>query len=211
IEVLAQEGAQAIINLSASPFTVEKQLLRERMLAQMSQKYRLPLAWVNQVGGNDDLIFDGRSGAFDADGRMFARAKGFAEDLVIVDLAAGTGAIAEDDFTPEAEIWNALVLGVRDYARKTRFSKVLLGLSGGVDSALTAAIAADAVGPENVLGVMMPSCYSSKGSVDDSVELAIHLGIRTMELPIAEIMKTYDHVLAEPFRGLAPDVTEENI
>jgi len=211
IEVLAQEGAQAIINLSASPFTVEKQLLRERMLAQMSQKYRLPLAWVNQVGGNDDLIFDGRSGAFDADGRMFARAKGFAEDLVIVDLAAGTGAIAEDDFTPEAEIWNALVLGVRDYARKTRFSKVLLGLSGGVDSALTAAIAADAVGPENVLGVMMPSCYSSEGSVSDSQELAQNLGIQLLELPISDIMGTYESVLAPAFAGRKPDVTEENI
>ena len=111
-------------------------------------------------------------------GRIFARAKGFAEDVVIVDLAADAGAIAEDDFTPEAEIWNALVLGVRDYARKTRFRKVLLGLSGGIDSALTAAIAADALGPENVLGVMMPSVYSSEGSVDDSVELAQNLGIR---------------------------------
>jgi NAD+ synthase (glutamine-hydrolysing) len=130
---------------------------------------------------------------------------------VIVDLAAGTGTIAQDDFTPEAEIWNALVLGVRDYARKTRFTKVLLGLSGGIDSALTAAIAADAVGPENVLGVMMPSVYSSKGSVDDSVALARNLGIDAITLPIADIMKTYDHVLVEPFRGRPTDVTEENI
>jgi NAD+ synthase/NAD+ synthase (glutamine-hydrolysing) len=211
IELLAQAGAQAIINLSASPFTVEKQLLRERMLGQMSQKYGLPLAWVNQVGGNDDLIFDGRSGAFDAQGRVFARAKGFAEDLVMVDLANNSGTIAEDDFTPEAEIWNALVLGVRDYARKTRFTKVLLGLSGGVDSALTAAIAADAVGPENVLGVMMPSHYSSTGSVDDSVELARNLGIQTLELPISGIMDTYEGVLSGAFSGRKPDVTEENI
>ena len=211
IEQLARAGAQAIINLSASPFTVEKQLLRERMLGQMAKKYGLPLAWVNQVGGNDDLIFDGRSGAFDAQGRMFARAKGFAEDLVIVDLTASTGTIAEDDFTPEAEIWNALVLGVRDYARKTRFTKVLLGLSGGVDSALTAAIAADAMGAENVLGVMMPSRYSSQGSVDDSVELARNLGIQTLELPISGIMGTYDEVLADAFAGRKADVTEENI
>ena len=211
IETLAQAGSQAIINLSASPFTVGKQILREQMLGQMAAKYRLPLAWVNQVGGNDDLIFDGRSGAFDAQGRAFARAKGFDEDVVIVDLDAGTGTIAPDDFTPEAEIWNALVLGVRDYARKTRFTKVLLGLSGGIDSALTAAIAADAVGPENVLGVMMPSVYSSKGSVDDSMVLARNLGIEAITLPIADIMKTYDHVLAEPFRGRAADVTEENI
>ena len=214
IEVLAKAGAQAILNLSASPFTVGKQTLRENMLGQMARKYRVPLAIVNQVGGNDDLIFDGRSSAFDAQGRLFARAKGFEEDLVIMDLPGGNAApdaIAEDDFQPEAEIWNALVLGVRDYARKTRFSSVLLGLSGGIDSALTAAIAADAFGPENVLGVMMPSRYSSPGSVDDSVELARHLGIRTLTLPISGIMETYEEVLADPFRGLAPDVTEENI
>ena len=217
IEVLAKAGAQAILNLSASPFTVGKQTLREDMLSQMARKYGLPLAIVNQVGGNDDLIFDGRSAAFDAQGRMFARARGFEEDLVVVDLtgwtagAAGREAIAEDDFTPEAEIWNALVLGVRDYARKTRFQRVLLGLSGGVDSALTAAIAADAMGPENVLGVMMPSRYSSPGSVDDSVELARHLGIRTLTLPISGIMETYEEALAEAFRGRPQDVTEENI
>ena len=112
-----------------------------------------------------------------------------------MDLAAETGSIAEDDFEPESEIWNALVLGVRDYARKTHFKKVLLGLSGGIDSALTAAIAADAVGPENVLGVMMPSVYSSHGSVDDSVELARNLGIRILSLPISPIMETYDRTL----------------
>ena len=211
IEMLAERGAQAIINLSASPFTVGKQLLRESMMGQMARKYKLALAWVNQVGGNDDLIFDGRSGAFDEQGRVFARAKGFVEDLVLVDLEARTGTVAEDDFTPEAEIWNALVLGVRDYARKTRFTKVLLGLSGGVDSALTAAIAADAMGPENVIGVMMPSKYSSAGSVDDSVLLARNLGIHTITLPISGIMETYDHVLADAFRGFAADVTEENI
>jgi NAD+ synthase/NAD+ synthase (glutamine-hydrolysing) len=215
IEVLSQAGAQAIVNLSASPFTVGKQLLRQQMLGHLARKYGLPVVFVNQVGGNDDLIFDGRSGAFDAQGRLFARAKGFEEDVLVVDLAAaqpsGPGAIAEDDFEPEAEIWNALVLGVRDYARKTRFRKVLLGLSGGIDSALTAAIAADAMGPENVLGVMMPSCYSSQGSVDDSVEVARHLGIQTIALPIAGIMQTYDGVLEEAFRGFPADVTEENI
>jgi NAD+ synthase/NAD+ synthase (glutamine-hydrolysing) len=143
---------------------------------------------------------------------MFARAKGFEEDVLVIDLAARTGAIAADDFTPEAEIWNALVLGVRDYARKTRFAKVLLGLSGGIDSALTAAIAADALGPENVLGVLMPSCYSSEGSVADSECLARNLGIRTITLPISGIMESFEGVLdAEAFRGLPSDVTEENI
>jgi NAD+ synthase/NAD+ synthase (glutamine-hydrolysing) len=211
IEVLAESGAQAIVNLSSSPFIVGKQNSRERMLGHIAQKYRLPVAYVNQVGGNDDLIFDGRSCVFDAQGRLIARAKGFQEDISIVDLTNGTGTVSEDDFAVDAEIWNALVLGVRDYVLKTRFSKVLLGLSGGIDSALTAAIAAEAVGPENVLGVLMPSCYSSGGSVDDSLELARNLGIKTLTLPIAEIMQTYDGVLAEAFHGRPPDVTEENI
>jgi len=211
IEVLVDAGAQAIINLSASPFTVGKQALREEMLSHMAQKYRKPLVIVGQVGGNDDLIFDGHSAAFDAEGRMFARAKGFEEDVLVVDLATATGTIAGDDFTPEAEIWNALVLGVRDYARKTRFRQVLLGLSGGIDSALTAGIAAAAMGPENVLGVLMPSCYSSTGSVDESLEVARNLGIRTITLPISGIMRTYDEALADAFHGLERDVTEENI
>ncbi len=211
IEKLAQAGAQAIVNLSASPFTVGKELLRERMLGHTAAKYGLPLVVAYQVGGNDDLIFDGRSSAFDARGQLFARGKGFEPDLVVADLAASSGIIAQDDFTPEAEIWNALVLGIRDYARKTGFQRVLLGLSGGVDSALTAALAAEAMGPENVLAVMMPSIYSSRGSVDDSLGLARNLGVRTLELPIAGIMRTYDEVLAGPFQGLPPDVTEENI
>jgi NAD+ synthase/NAD+ synthase (glutamine-hydrolysing) len=211
IEELAQAGAQAIVNLSASPFTVGKQQNREKMFGHMARKYGLPVVYVNQVGGNDDLVFDGRSGAYDAQGRVLARARGFREDLLVVDLNASTGAIAEDDFEPEAEIWHALVLGIRDYARKTGFRKALLGLSGGIDSALTAALAAEALGAENVLSVMMPSCYSSVGSVDDSVELAENLGIRTIVLPIAEIMKTYDGVLAGAFSGYPADVTEENI
>ncbi|HJZ98163.1 MAG TPA: NAD+ synthase [Candidatus Solibacter sp.] len=211
IEALARSGAEAIVNLSASPFTVGKQCLREEMLGHMARKYGLPVAITNQVGANDDLIFDGRSAAFDADGRLFARARGFEEDVIVVELLEGRGTVAEDDFIPEAEIWNALVLGVRDYARKTRFRKVLLGLSGGIDSALTAAIAAEAMGPENVLGVMMPSVYSSSGSVGDSVELATNLGIPIALLPIKDIMRTYDVVLADVFKGLQPDVTEENI
>ena len=211
IEVLSQSGAQAIVNLSSSPFITGKQTLRERMLGHMAQKYGIPVAYVNQVGGNDDLIFDGRSCAFDREGRLLARAAGFREDVIVVDFDANSGVIAEDDFETEAEIWNALVLGVRDYVWKTRFTKVLLGLSGGIDSALTAAIAAEAVGPDNVLGVLMPSCYSSAGSVDDSLELERNLGIRTLTLPISEIMQTYDSVLAGAFRGSRADVTEENI
>ena len=211
IETLVAAGAQAILNLSASPFWVGKQLLRQDMLSHMAKRHGLPLVAVNQVGGNDDLLFDGRSCAFDAAGRLFARAKGFAEDLVVVDLDAGEGSIAEDDFTPEAEIWNALVMGVRDYARKTHFRQALLGLSGGIDSALTAAIAAEALAPENVLGVLMPSVYSSQASIDDALALGRNLGIRTLTLPITGIMQTYDSVLDKPFLGLPRDVTEENI
>jgi NAD+ synthase (glutamine-hydrolysing) len=211
IEVLVQSGAQAIVNLSASPFTVGKQPLREKMLAHMARKYSLPIVIVNQAGGNDELIFDGHSAAFDAEGRMYARARGFADDVILVDIAHSTGSVAEEDFTPEAEVWHALVLGVRDYARKTRFRKALLGLSGGIDSALSAAIAAEALGAENVLGVLMPSTYSSRGSIDDSLELARNLGIETITLPIAGIMKDYDATLAEAFRSFQPDVTEENI
>ena len=181
------------------------------MFGHSARRHGIPLVYVNQAGGNDDLIYDGRSCAFDARGRLIARAKGFAEDVVIVDLATGQGTVAEDDFQPEAEIWHALVLGVRDYARKTGFHSVLLGLSGGIDSALTAAIAADAMGSENVLGVLMPSPYSSSGSVDDSVALARNLGIRTLTLPIEQIMHSYDGALHDAFAGHAVDVTEENI
>jgi NAD+ synthase (glutamine-hydrolysing) len=211
IETLAQCGAQAILNLSASPFCAGKQLFRERMLGHMAQKYGLPLIYVNQVGANDDLIFDGRSCVFDAEGRLTGRAAGFREDLLLADLKTGASSIAADDFEMEAEIWHALVLGVRDYASKTRFSKVLLGLSGGIDSALTAAIAVEAMNAENVLGVLMPSGYSSKGSVEDALELARNLGIETLMLPITEIMRMYDCVLADAFRGRPADVTEENI
>jgi NAD+ synthase/NAD+ synthase (glutamine-hydrolysing) len=211
VEVLAQSGAQAIVNLSASPFSLGKQPLREQMLSHMAQKYGVPLVIVNQAGGNDELIFDGHSAAFDAQGRMFARAKGFSDDVIVVDIARSAGAIAPEDFDPEAEVWNALILGVRDYARKTCFQKVLMGLSGGIDSALTAAIAVEALGPQNVLGVMMPSSYSSAGSIDDSVELARNLGIQTIALPISAIMNTYDEVLAGAFSGLEAGVTEENI
>jgi NAD+ synthase (glutamine-hydrolysing) len=211
VAALADAGADVILNLSASPFTVGKQLLREKMLGHMARGHHLPLLYVNQFGGNDDLIFDGRSCGFNAKGDLIARGKPFAEDVVMVDVDAFQGVISEDDFEPEAEIWHALVIGVRDYARKTGFSKVLLGLSGGVDSSLTAAIAVDAMGKDNVLGVLMPSPYSSAGSVDDSLKLAENLRIRTITLPIAGIMTAYDGALRETFAGLPRDVTEENI
>jgi NAD+ synthase/NAD+ synthase (glutamine-hydrolysing) len=211
IEELIREGVTAVINLSASPFTAGKQLHREAMLCSMARKYKVPLIYVNQVGGNDDLVFDGRSCAFDPEGRLIARGKGFEEDLVVVDLETLCGVIAEDDLSYESEIWSALVIGTRDYVRKCGFKGVLLGLSGGIDSALTAAIAAEALGPENVLGVLMPSPYSSRGSVEDSERLAKALGIKTLTIPIDYIMKSIDLDLEEAFRGRDKDVTEENI
>jgi NAD+ synthase/NAD+ synthase (glutamine-hydrolysing) len=211
VEQLAQAGAECVINLSASPFTVGKQGLREAMLGQMAAKHGLPLVYVNQVGGNDDLVFDGRSCGFDARGKLIARARGFAEDLVIMDLDPPHGRIEEDGLAPEVEIWKALVLGTRDYVRKCGFRRVLLGLSGGIDSSITAAVAAEAVGPENVLGVLMPSIYSSLGSVEDAETLAHNLRIPTLELAIKRIMQAFEETLAPAFVGRERDVTEENI
>ena len=208
---LVKSGAQAIINLSASPFTAGKQLHREAMLGSMASKYKIPFLYVNQVGGNDDLVFDGRSCAFDCQGGLAARAKGFQEDLLVVDMETISGTIARDDFTPEAEIWNALVLGTRDYVHKCGFNEVLLGLSGGVDSAITAAIACEALGPKNVLGVLMPSPYSSPGSIEDAEQLASNFGIETLNIPIAAIMESFDERLRPAFEGRPRDVTEENI
>jgi NAD+ synthetase len=219
VQRLTAMNLHALVNLSASPFCLGKQAVRERMIAEISRGYGLPLLYANQAGGNDDLVFDGRSMACDARGVLAARAKAFEPDILIVDLdgliqensTPEAGALAADDFSPEAEAWRALVTGTRDYARKCGFKKALLGLSGGVDSALTAVIAAKALGPENVLGVLMPSPYSSQGSIDDSLELAASLGIETMTLPIDAIMESFEKSLAPAFAGLAPDVTEENI
>lgn len=211
VEELVAKGAEVIINLSASPFTVGKQVLREAMLSSLARKHRVSFLYVNQVGGNDDLVFDGRSCFFDPSGTLVARGKGFEEDLVIADLETCKGSIAKDDFTPEAEIWQALVLGTRDYVHKCGFSSVLLGLSGGIDSGLVAVVASRALGPENVLGVLMPSPYTSRASIEDAELLAHNLGLKTMTISITDIMKSFDSELAGPFRGLSRDVTEENI
>jgi NAD+ synthase (glutamine-hydrolysing) len=211
IETLAACSPQCVINLSASPFTAGKQRLREAMLSGMSAKHRIPLLYVNQVGGNDDLVFDGRSCGFDGAGKLIARGRPFEEDLVLVDLEQMTGRIDPDDFASEAEIWEALVLGTRDYVRKCGFERVLLGLSGGVDSSLTAVIAVNAVGPKNVLGVLMPSPYTSPESIKDAQQLAEALGIRTVTIPIERTMQTFEESLHEVFVGYSTDVTEENL
>jgi NAD+ synthase/NAD+ synthase (glutamine-hydrolysing) len=211
VQELVAAGAEAIINLSASPFTAGKQIHREAMLSSLARKYNVPFLYVNQVGGNDDLVFDGRSCVFDANGGLVARGRGFEEDMITVDLASLSGTIAEDDFKEEAEIWRALVLGTRDYVHKCGFSSVLLGLSGGIDSSLVAAVATHALGPENVLGVLMPSPYTSPASIEDALTLAKTLGIKTITIAITEIMKSFDLELAKPFWGRKKDVTEENI
>ena len=211
IEELVAGGARVIVNLSASPFSVGKHARREAMLASVAHHHCVPLVYTNQFGGNDDLIFDGRSCAFDARGSAIARGAAFAADVVICDVDGGTPIAPPADLDAESEIWRALVLGTRDYVRKCGFRDVVLGLSGGIDSALTAAIAAEAVGPDHVLGVMMPSPYSSRGSVDDSIALARNLGIATETLPIDGAMRAMEETLAPAFAGAPRDVTEENI
>jgi NAD+ synthase (glutamine-hydrolysing) len=211
IEELMRAGATAIINLSASPFEVGKYRFRETMLGSMARRHRAPLLYVNQVGGNDDLIFDGRSCGFGADGAPIARGRSFESDVVVCDLDHTARLGQTDDVLAEAEIWQALVLGTRDYARKCGFRSVVLGLSGGIDSALVAAIAAEALGPQCVLGVMMPSPYSSRGSIDDSRQLAANLGIQTFTLPIEPVIGAMEATLSEAFANTPRDVTEENI
>jgi NAD+ synthase/NAD+ synthase (glutamine-hydrolysing) len=212
IEGAERHGATVLLNLSASPFAAGKPALRERMVASLGHKHGMAVVYVNQVGGNDDLVFDGRSFVAAADGTVVARARAFEEDVLIVDLSAPPRALASSPCGPEeAEVFQALVLGTRDYARKCGFDRVLLGLSGGIDSALTAAIAVEALGASRVLGVMMPSPFSSGGSVSDSEDLAARLGIRTLTLPIARIMERFEETLADAFAGLPRDVTEENI
>jgi NAD+ synthase/NAD+ synthase (glutamine-hydrolysing) len=211
IEELVHAGAEVVINLSASPFTAGKQRRREEMLSSMANKHRVPVAYVNQFGGNDDLVFDGRSGMFNRDGTPVARGRSFDADVVICDIDGARPIAPPTDLGIESEVWRALVLGTRDYARKCGFRSVVLGLSGGIDSALTAAIAAEALGADCVLGVLMPSPYSSQGSLDDARELAEHLGIETMTLPIASLMRTFDDTLREALAAPPRDVVAENI
>jgi NAD+ synthase (glutamine-hydrolysing) len=216
---LAQQGVDLTINLSASPFSVGKQRLREAMLRHSATRYQQPVIYTNQIGGNDDLIFDGSSVAFNRQGEVVCRARAFDSDLVILDYDLETKNLVSLPETTvqalpdseDAEIWSALVLGVKDYTRKCGFTKVVLGLSGGIDSALVAAIAAAALGADNVLGVLMPSPYSSDHSVNDALALAKNLGISTQTLPIGDLMQGYDRTLADLFAGTTFGIAEENI
>lgn len=213
---LATLGVDLIVNLSASPYTAGKQQFRETMLKHSAVRFQQPFIYANQVGGNDDLIFDGRSFALNRQGEIICRARGFETDLLVVEFDEvqrdlQLGSVEPIYESEDEEIWQALVLGVRDYARKCRFSKVVLGLSGGIDSAIVAAIATAALGKENVLGVLMPSPYSSDHSISDAVALAESLGIKTNLLPIGELMQGFDQTLGELFAGTEFGLAEENI
>ncbi|MEA5516289.1 NAD+ synthase [Nodularia sp. UHCC 0506] len=213
---LASLRVDIIVNLSASPYSLGKQQYREAMLKHSAIRFAQPMIYTNQVGGNDDLIFDGRSFALNRQGEVVSRANGFANDLVILEFDETQRDLQVNSIKPayqsdEEEIWQALVLGVRDYAQKCRFSQVVLGLSGGIDSALVAAIASVALGKENVLGVLMPSPYSSSHSVSDALALAENLGIETTILKIGELMQSFDHTLADLFAGTEFGIAEENI
>jgi NAD+ synthase/NAD+ synthase (glutamine-hydrolysing) len=211
VETLVRNGGNFVLNISASPFWMGKRELRRDMLASIARTYNVPVAMVNQVGGFDSLVFDGSSLVLDAKGEVIATGRSFEEDLVIFDSSTLSGELHEQIEGEEASAYAALVLGTRDYVRKCGFKTVLIGLSGGIDSALTAAIAVDAVGKENVIGVGMPSSYSSAGSIDDARRLAQNLGIRFELLPIGKIFDAFRATLSEVFTGLPEDVTEENL
>ncbi|MDR3764774.1 MAG: NAD+ synthase [Acidobacteriota bacterium] len=211
VEDLVRQGGEVLLNISASPFHVGKPALREAMLKAIAVRYRIPVLLVNQVGGNDSLVFDGCSLAVNPQGEVIARGRAFDEDLLLIDTDELRGEPREPLGGPEATAYGALVLGTRDYVRKCGFAKVAVGLSGGIDSALTAVVAVDALGKENVIGIAMPSQYSSDGSVTDARELARNLGIRFEVVPIKPIFESYRAALAPVFQGLAEDVTEENL
>ena len=213
---LAKMGVDLVVNLSASPYSFGKRKLREAMLRHSVTRYSKPIIYANQIGGNDDLIFDGSSFALNRLGEVVCSLTAFESDFVLLeyndtyrDLLPNVIKLVPE--SNDAEIWEALVLGVRDYVRKCGFSKVVLGLSGGIDSALVAAIAAFALGAENVLGVLMPSPYSSDHSVKDAEELGKNLGITTEIIPIGELMKVYDQTLDPLFAGTNFGLAEENI
>lgn len=211
VDALIRSGGNFVLNISASPFWAGKRELRRDMLATIAKNDHVPVVFVNQVGGNDSLVFDGSSLVFDREGKVIAQGKSFEEDLILFDSDTLTGEIHPQIEGDDASIYAALVLGTRDYVRKCGFKQVIIGLSGGIDSALTAVIAVDAIGHENVIGVGMPGPYSSEGSISDARELAKNLGIRFEILKISDIFEDYKSTLHDVFKGYREDVTEENI
>ena len=211
VESLIHAGGNFVLNISASPFWIGKREFRRDMLASIARQHKVPVALVNQVGGNDSLVFDGSSLVLDREGTVIAQGKSFEEDLIFFDSQSLTGEMHEQIPGDEASAYAALVLGTRDYMHKCGFQKAIIGLSGGIDSALTAVIASDAVGPENVIGVGMPGPYSSEGSIEDARTLAKNLGIRFELISINPAYEAYRTMLKEVFAGRKEDTTEENL
>jgi len=208
---LQSAGAQILINTSASPFVVGKHEFRKQLFSSQVKQFARPLVYVNQVGGNDELVFDGNSIAFDAEGNVIAQARDFEEELMVVEIPGHPAGPMNVPSTGIESIYKALVLGLRDYVRKCGFSSVVLGLSGGIDSALTAALAEASLGKDRVVGVAMPSRFSSEHSVADARALAENLGIAFHIVGIEQVHEAYEKTLAEPFAGFPADVTEENL
>lgn len=211
VEEMVRSGGRLLVTINASPYHMGKRALRRQIFHAVAKHHGIPLVYVNQVGGNDSLLFDGSSFAMDAAGNVIASAASFSEDLVFVDTEAGSGEMHENLGDECEAVYEALVMGTRDYIHKCGFERVLLGLSGGIDSSLTAVVAADAVGPGNVVGVSMPGPFSSEGSVTDARALAERLGIRFLVAPISGVYDRFLDVLDPIFEGAPRDVTEENL
>jgi NAD+ synthase (glutamine-hydrolysing) len=210
VRSLVEQGADIIVNLSASPFRLGAPACRLEMISTQARLYRRPICYCNAVGGNDQLIFDGNSIAVNASGNLIAQLAAFREDEQIVDTDSTATISLYEGKIPE-QLFAALSLGVRDYFRKSNFHSAVLGLSGGIDSAVTAVIAADALGSENVTGVLMPSPYSSRGSIDDARALAKALGIECLQIPISDAFKDFKSQFKEIFKGLPENEAEENM
>jgi len=210
VRALVEQGAEIILNLSASPFSLNKPAIRREMVSALAQAHNRPICYCNAVGGNDQLIFDGNSIAVNSKGELIAQLPGFRTAEEIVDTG-GAQSIDPKDVERSADLFAALSLGVGDYLEKCGFKSAVLGLSGGIDSAVVVAIAADALGAENVVGVSMPSPYSSRGSIDDALALAKNLGIKCLQIPIANAFAAFKAQFAEIFAGLPEDTTEENM
>ena len=228
-----------LLNISSSPYHKGKAQARRQMISERAKSYKCPIAYVNLVGGQDELVFDGNSMVVEANGKILTQGNSFEEETIYTDITLSSKpsktepsrvssvkaptslakfkqfvqlpACVYREKSEEEEIYSALVLGTRDYIRKNGFSKVVLGLSGGIDSSLTAAVAVDALGPQNVVGVLMPSPHSSKGSIDDSLALAKNLNIKTFTFPIVSAMKAYEYILKETFKETGSGLAEENL
>ncbi len=210
VKALVGGGIDLLVSINASPYVRGKNAVKWGMISAVARKNAVPIVYVNQAGGNDSLIFDGNSFMVDANGVFAARAARFGEDLVVIDdTSPGTGPFPAEEELEDIRL--ALRLGLRDYVYKCGFKSVVVGLSGGIDSALTAALAVQALGSENVMGITMPSPFSSRGSVDDSIELAERLGIRVETIPIDGLYGAYKDVLSGMFAGRPEDLAEENI